>query len=232
MIKALLWDLDNTLLDFPTAEREALRGAFETFGLGPCPDDMVARYSVLNAGYWKRLEQGEITKAWLLPERFRDFFHREGIAFTEYDAFNAEYQWRLGGVVAFHDHSDQLLRDLRGQVKQYLVTNGSKVTQERKLARSGLGELLDGIFISELVGAEKPSLDFFQPVLAAIGPYEKEEILLIGDSLTSDMAGGNRAGIPCCWYNPKGVPVPQGYDIRYDIRDLNQVRQIVAESAE
>ncbi len=56
----------------------------------------MARYSVLNAGYWKRLEQGEITKAWLLPERFRDFFHREGIDFTDYDAFNAEYQWRLG----------------------------------------------------------------------------------------------------------------------------------------
>ena len=230
MIKVLLWDLDNTLLDFPTAEREALRGAFAAFGLGPCPDDMLARYSVLNASYWKRLEKGEITKAWLLPERFREFFAQEGIDFTDYDAFNAEYQWRLGGVVAFHDHSDQLVRDLRGQVKQYLVTNGSKATQERKLALSGLGELLDGVFISEEVGGEKPSLDFFTPVLAAIGPYDREELLLIGDSLTSDMAGGNRAGIPCCWYNPKGEAIPAGFTIRYDIRDLNEVRGILAAS--
>ena len=67
-------------------------------------------------------------------------------------------------------------------------------------------------------------------MLEAIGPYDKEEVLLIGDSLTSDMAGGNRAGIPCCWYNPKGAPIPPGYDIRYDIRDLNQVREIVEQS--
>lgn len=232
MIKVLLWDLDNTLLDFPTAEREALRGAFAAFGLGPCPEDMVARYSALNAGYWKRLERGEITKAWLLPERFRDFFHREGIDFTDYAAFNDDYQRRLGDVVAFQDHSDQLVRDLKGQVKQYIVTNGSQVTQARKLRRSGLGELMDGVFISEVVGGEKPSLDFFTPVLAAIGPYDREELLLIGDSLTSDMAGGNRAGIPCCWYNPKGEPIPPGFTIRYDIRDLNEIRGILAASRE
>lgn len=232
MIKVLLWDLDNTLLDFPTAEREAIQGSFAAFGLGPCPEDMVARYSLLNAGYWKRLEQGEITKEQLLPERFQVFFAQEGIDFTDYAAFNADYQRRLGDVVAFQDHSDQLLWDLRGQVKQYLVTNGSKVTQERKLARSGLGELLDGVFISEEVGGEKPSLDFFTPVLAAIGPYDKEELLLIGDSLTSDMAGGNRAGIPCCWYNPKGEPIPEHLTIRYDIRDLNEIRGILAASRE
>ena len=72
------------------------------------------------------------------------------------------------------------------------------------------------MFISEVVGAEKPSLDFFRPVLEAIGPYDREELLLIGDSLTSDMEGGSRAGIPCCWYNPKGLPRPDRPVIRYE----------------
>ena len=84
------------------------------------------------------------------------------------------------------------------------------------------------MFISEVVGAEKPSLDFFRPVLEAIGPYDREELLLIGDSLTSDMEGGSRAGIPCCWYNPKGLPRPDCPVIRYEVRNLNQVREIVA----
>lgn len=231
MIRVLLWDLDNTLLDFPAAERAALQKTFADFSLGPCPDDQVARFSALNISWWHRLERGEVTKEHLLTGRFAAFFQAEGIPCTDYTAFNAAYQDHLGDTIVFLDHSDRLIRDLKGRVKQYAVTNGTRRAQERKLAKSGLGELLDGVFISEDVGAEKPSLDFFQPVLAAIGPYDKEEILLIGDSLTSDMEGGRRAGIPCCWYNPTGQPIPAGMPIRYDIRHLGQVAEIVTGQA-
>ena len=230
MIRVLLWDIDNTLLDFPAAERLALQAAFRDFALGPCPEDRVARYAALNAGYWRQLERGEITKAELLTQRFQVFFQQEGLPCPDPAAFNRTYQDYLGETVVFLDHSDQLLRDLHSQVKQYAVTNGSQRVQEKKLARSGLGAWLDGVFISETLGAEKPSLDFFQPVLQAIGPWAREEILLVGDSLTSDMAGGNRAGIPCCWYNPQGQPIPGDLDIRYDIRNLNEVREIVEAS--
>ena len=157
-----------------------------------------------------------------------EFFQAEGIAGPDPAAFNRTYQDYLGETVVFLDHSDALLRDLHGQVRQYLVTNGARRVQEKKLARSGLGAFLDGLFISEDIGAEKPSLDFFRPVLQALGDPPREELLLVGDSLTSDMAGGLRAGIPCCWYNPKGVPLPPDMAIRYDIRDLNEVRAIVA----
>ena len=228
MIRVLLWDVDNTLLDFPAAERRALQETFAQFRLGPCPEDRVERYAALNASYWRRLERGEITKAQLLPGRFQEFFQREGIACTDYDQVNAAYQCHLGDTVVFLDQSYDLVRDLRGRVKQYAVTNGTRTAQERKLARSGLGDLFDGVFISEVVGAEKLSLDFFRPVLEAIGPYDREELLLIGDSLTSDMEGGSRAGIPCCWYNPKGLPRPDRPAIRYEVRNLNQVREIVA----
>lgn len=228
MIKVILWDLDNTLLDFPAAERVALRQTFADFSLGFCTEEQIARFSVLNLSWWKRLERGEITKAQLLPGRFQEFFQAEGVPCTAYEDFNAAYQDHLGDTVVFLDDSDRLVRDLKGRVKQYAVTNGTRRAQERKLAKSGLGELLDGVFISEDVGAEKPSLDFFRPVLQAIGPYDKQELLLIGDSLTSDMEGGRRAGIPCCWYNPAGAAAPADLPLRYEIRNLNQVRQIVA----
>lgn len=230
MITTLLWDLDNTLLDFPSAERQALTTTFADFGLGPCPPDLLARYAALNARWWRRLERGEVTKAELLPGRFREFFAAEGLACTAYDAFNAAYQYHLGDTIVFLDHGDALVQALHGQVKQYLVTNGSLQAQTRKLQRSGLGAWFDGVFISEVVGAEKPSPRFFQAVLDAIGPVEKPELLLIGDSLTSDMAGGCGVGIPCCWYNPKGLPMPEDLPIRYDIRDLNQIPAILAAS--
>ena len=157
MITTLLWDLDNTLLDFPSAERQALITTFADFTLGPCSPDLLVRYSALNARWWRRLEEGDVTKAELLPGRFREFFAAEGIACTEYDAFNAAYQHHLGDTIVFLDNGYELVKDLHGQVKQYLVTNGSLQAQTRKLKRSGLGELFDGVFISEVVGAEKPS---------------------------------------------------------------------------
>ena len=158
MIRVLLWDIDNTLLDFPAAERLALQAAFRDFALGPCPEDRVARYAALNAGYWRQLERGEITKAELLTQRFQVFFQQEGLPCPDPAAFNRTYQDYLGETVVFLDHSDQLLRDLHSQVKQYAVTNGSQRVQEKKLARSGLGAWLDGVFISETLGAAKPSL--------------------------------------------------------------------------
>ena len=208
MITTLLWDLDNTLLDFPSAERQALITTFADFTLGPCSPDLLVRYSALNARWWRWLEEGKVTKAELLPGRFREFFAAEGIACTEYDAFNAAYQHHLGDTIVFLDNGYELVKDLHGQVKQYLVTNGSLQAQTRKLKRSGLGELFDGVFISEVVGAEK--------------------LLLIGDSLTSDMAGGCGAGIPCCWYDPKGLPVPEDLPIRHTIRNLNEIPSILA----
>ena len=157
MIKVVLWDLDNTLLDFPAAERVALRQTFADFSLGFCTEEQIARFSVLNLSWWKRLERGEITKAQLLSGRFQEFFQAEGVPCTAYEDFNAAYQDHLGDTVVFLDDSDRLVRDLKGRVKQYAVTNGTRRAQERKLAKSGLGELLDGVFISEDVGAEKPS---------------------------------------------------------------------------
>lgn len=229
MIRVILWDIDGTLLDFAAAEREAIRGCFATFGLGECTDEMLARYSVINRQHWEKLERKELTKPQVLIGRFEVFFAEEGLV-ADCAAFNDEYQIRLGDTVCFHDDGYKLVQQLKGRVRQYAVTNGTKVAQQRKLRNSGLDVLLDGVFISEDIGAEKPDIAFFHPVWETIGHYEPDEVLIVGDSLTSDMQGGNNAGIRCCWYNPKGVPAPEHLKIDYNIRDLREILTILEQS--
>ena len=121
----------------------------------------------------------------------------------------------------------ELLNELKGQVKQYAVTNGTKVAQDRKLAKSGLIDIFDGVFISEEVGIEKPGVGFFKQVFSKIGDYSLDEIMIIGDSLTSDMQGGNNAGIVCCWYNPKKQQNTKALKIDYEIDNLQQILDIL-----
>lgn len=223
----LLWDVDGTLLDFIAAEKAAVQTLFREFGLGECTDEMVERYSRINKEYWERLERGELSKPEILVRRFADFFASEGLDASKAPEFNEQYQVRLGDTVVFCDDSYELLSSLRGRVKQYAVSNGTVVAQTRKLRRSGFDRLLDGVFLSEELGYEKPATEFFDRVFAAIGEPDRERVLIVGDSLTSDITGGNRAGIRTCWYNPKGEPNLTAVHADYEIRDLHGILDII-----
>lgn len=223
MIKAILWDIDGTLLNFKIAEKCAIQACFDMFELGVCTDEMLKRYSNINAGYWKRLEAGEISKEQVLIGRFEEFFQKEGFVFPKVKEFNDEYQIRLGDTVCFNDNGYELVKQLKGQVKQYIVTNGTYIAQERKMKKSGLDKLVDGTFISDVIGVEKPNMGFFNAVWKETGHYEKNEVLIVGDSLTSDMQGGNNAGILCCWYNPEGLKNTLGLRIDYEIQNLQEI---------
>ena len=227
-INVILWDVDGTLLDFSAAERRALEDCFRSFQMGPCTPELLARYSQINRTYWRRLERGELTKPQVLLGRFEEFFAQEGLNCRDIPAFNQEYQLRLEDTVEFRDDAGSLVARLKGRVRQYAVTNGTRVAQERELSRSGLDRMLDGVFISEIVGTEKPGAAFFDAVFSQIGPCCRDEVMIVGDSLTSDMAGGCGAGIPCCWYDPKGLPVPEDLPIRHTIRNLNEIPSILA----
>lgn len=227
MIQVILWDMDGTLLNFEKAEYQAIRSCFEIFDLGECTDEMIARYSMINKRYWERLERKEITKPEVLVGRFEEFFATENILTSCAAEFNKEYQLRLGDTICFCDHSYELVKSLKGRVKQYAVTNGTKVAQDKKLSKSGLIDLLDDVFISEEVGAEKPDVRFFEYVWEQIGKFSPEEVMIVGDSLTSDMQGGNNAGILCCWYNPKGLVNSSDLKIDYEIDDLQKILEIL-----
>lgn len=231
MIRAILWDIDGTLLDFLAAERESIFKGFSHFQIGTCTEEMLEDYSCINRKYWEALERGELTKKQVLEGRFVEFFEKYQIPATVAVPFNELYQKNLGDTVVFRDNSYELITKLKGKLLQYVVTNGTTQAQERKLSKSGFGTLMDGIFISDQIGAEKPTKEFFVPVFEALykalPDLKKEEILIVGDSLTSDMRGGNNVGVRTCWYNPgkqkNSYPVP----VEFEITDLWELEEIL-----
>lgn len=234
MIRAVLWDVDGTLLDFAAAEEAAIRKGFCHFGLGEISDEKLAEYAALNTRYWKRLEKGEITRQQVLVGRFEEFFAANGWDPGLAAAFNDLYQENLGETAIYMDHGREIVESLKGKVLQLAITNGSLIAQKKKLALSGLDQLFDGIYISEEIGHDKPSMEFFQPVLKRLteelGDYTMDEILVVGDSLTSDMKGAEAIGAIAVWFDPEGRPVPEG--IRYRIRSLKELPEILAQEAE
>ena len=230
MIKVILWDVDGTLLDFGAAEKVAIRQCFASHNMGECTDEMLGRYIVINRKYWEALERGELTKPEVLVGRFREFFEIEGLPVEHAESFNEEYQVRLGDTVVFCDNAFELVQKYKGQIKQYAVTNGTKVAQDRKLKNSKLDTLFDDIFISDVLGVEKPNKAFFDKVFETIGTYARDEVLRVGDSLTSDIKGGNNAGILTCWYNPKKLEHTKDVNVDFVITNLWEIEQILQKS--
>lgn len=227
MVTTLLWDMDETLLNFAAAERAALNALFQEFGFGECSDAMLQRYSKINRSYWERLERKELTKPEILVGRFRDFFEAEGLDSTVAAEFNEKYQLSLGDTIVFRDDSYNIVKSLRGKVKQYVVSNGTIAAQTKKLRLSGFGELMDGVFLSEDLGVEKPDILFFEKVFEKIHPEDKSQVMIVGDSLTSDIQGGNNAGIMTCWYNPEQNPYQGDLRIDHEIKDLHEVYDLI-----
>ena len=227
MITTILWDVDATLLNFKEAEKAAIRNLFQKFEFGECTDEMLSRYSQINKTYWERLERKELTRAEVLEGRFRDFFGEVGLDVNQAAAFNEQYQTSLGDTIVFNDDSYEIIKSLRGKVKQYVVSNGTIIAQTKKLRLSRLGDLMDGIFLSEQLGVEKPDVRFFEKVFAEIKPADKSQIMIVGDSLTSDMQGGVNAGIVTCWYNPEHAPLQGDLKIDHEIDDLRKIYELL-----
>lgn len=245
MIRVILWDIDNTLLSFDAAEKVALNKGFEEFELGEFNDEMLQCYIGINRKYWQSLERGEITRSEVLIGRFEEFFKCYNLPVEKAAAFNERYQELLGDTICFHDDAYNIVKGFKGKILQCAASNGTKVAQVRKLKNSGLDQLFELIFISEDVGAEKPSKEFFDRALGEIhawleanegnlegvesyrGELKGSEIIIVGDSLTSDILGGNNAGIKTCWYNPKGLVNDTGAKVDYEIKDLHEVFALI-----
>ena len=227
MIKTILWDVDGTLLDFDAAERTAIKTLFREFGLGECTDAMIARYSEINTSFWKRLEKNEISRPQVLIGRFEQFFGEYGIDPQLASEFNERYQPTLGDTIVYRDDSLNIVKGLKGKVKQYVVSNGTVAAQTKKLERSKFGEWMDGVFLSEQLGVEKPNAGFFEKVFSSICPDDLSEVMIVGDSLTSDIQGGINAGIRTCWYDPGKKPVPENYRIDHVIYDLHELQDLL-----
>ncbi|MCQ2772094.1 MAG: YjjG family noncanonical pyrimidine nucleotidase [Bacilli bacterium] len=227
--KVILWDIDGTILDFKAAEKVAIRVGFARLGLGVITDMMIEDYSRINAKWWKYLEKGEYTKPEILVGRFKEFFSKYGIDESKAEEFNKNYQIDLGDTIAFFDDAPNIIKAIK--IPQYGATNGTKIAQSKKIKEAGLDKLLEAVFISDEVGYEKPTIEYFNHVFKAIedkyGPINRSDIVIIGDSLTSDIQGGNNAGIATIWYNKEHQVNTTNLRIDYEIDDLHQLFDIL-----
>ena len=216
-------------------------------------DAMLKRYADINTVYWQKLERGEMAKADILVNRYIDFFREYGLDTSKASAFNEDYQLALGDTIVFYPHALETVQALKGQCFQAAVTNGTLTAQTKKLRNSGLDKWLDAFYISDEIRFEKPDVRFFEHMLADLprqlqkwrsenGLSEgglvqtacseeelKASCLIIGDSLTSDIKGGNNAGIRTVWFNPSQKPLEAGYFVDYIIRDIEEVLGILGE---
>lgn len=228
MYRYLLWDIDGTVLNFLAAEKAAIKALFLKFGFGECTDEMIAEYSAINVKYWQMLERNEMTKPEILVARFQEFFEKKGIDVSKAHDFNEEYQVALGDTIVFCDNALDVLTKEKENYTLVAITNGTAVAQNKKLSASGLNEVFDYVFISEEVGYEKPNREYFEFVLKEVGIQSVEDVLIIGDSLTSDIKGGLNMGIDTCWYNPSNIKLgPTDLQPTYIITDLNELSEKV-----
>lgn len=225
-INTVLWDVDDTLLDFGKSQRYAIQKTFEQFHL-EITEEIIHSYIEINDRYWKKIERGEISKEEVLTLRFQTLFERHAIPFAEVEQFQSCYQKLLGSVYYYRDDSIELCRILQGQVRQYVVTNGIRATQVSKLSLSGLDLVMDDIFISDEIGFVKPQTEYFAACSLKIPEYDPSRTMIVGDSLTSDMLGGNNSKITTCWYNPEQIKNDLAISIDYEITNLWQIRDIL-----
>lgn len=195
----LLFDLDETLMDFKKAEDNAISLLLEKYGLEPT-EERKTLYSQINQMKWKALEQGKITRKQLFVSRFTELFEALGIVADVTEANDEYLSFVAQGRFVF-DGAEEICRELSKNFKMYIITNGSKKAQDGRLKNLPLAEYFDGVFVSEEIGHNKPEKEYFDYVFAHIDEKEKSKCLVIGDSLTSDIAGAVNYGIDSCWLN-------------------------------
>ena len=223
--KKLLLDVDGTLLDFDRSAEKGLETLFRQRGY-PFDEKIFPLYEKINVGLWERYERGEIPRERVLVDRFTIMFEELGID-EKGETFEDDFREQLEQNPFWIEGAEELLRDLRPRYDLYIVTNGVARTQKARFAATGLDSYVKTVFISEEIGAQKPQKAYFDYCLAHIGPFEKSEILLVGDSLTADILGANRAGIPSCWFNPKGKKNNGEARPDFEIRRLSDLREIL-----
>lgn len=226
MITTLFFDLDDTLLDFKKAEAIALSRTLTEAGVTPTPE-ITALYSAINQSQWELLERGRITRPQLFTRRFDLLFQQLGLKLDS-RRIQSLYVGFLGQGHYFIPGAEELLETLSGRYPMYLLSNGTASVQDSRLQSAGISRYFQDIFISERVGFHKPGTEFFDHCFAVIGGnLDRREVLMTGDSLTSDILGGNNAGIQTCWFNPKGKPRRADIPADYEISALSQLPELL-----
>lgn len=223
--KFLLFDLDNTLFDYNKAESEALKNTFFEFGF-TFDSAFLNSYRGINKVIWQDFEKGKISQKELKTKRFELLSDSLNLEFNP-QKFSTSYLHNLSKGNALIDGSKELLSKLYGKSKLYLITNGLTIVQRPRIKNSTIGKYFDGVIISEEVGSAKPHKEIFDIAFNMMHNPEKKDVLIIGDNLTSDIAGGINYGIDTCWFNPKSYELENEFKPTYEILKLKELTTIV-----
>lgn len=223
----LLFDADNTILDFDKAEEQALKQAFSDSKLF-YTDNVLSVYRRNNIKQWQLYEQGVIKeKSEVLSSRFVQTFIELGIEANSQSTADLYEKHLHNGFYVIHNAESVLQRLQSMGCKLFLVSNGVLSIQNSRMKGSGMDKYFLRRFVSEEVGVPKPHEEYFDYCFANIDNFQKDKTLIIGDSLTSDIQGGINVGIDTCWYNPKRQSNAYNITPTYEISDLEQLFSIV-----
>lgn len=228
MIEYLFLDLDNTILNFTKAESIAIRKTMAQFGLEPT-DALAERYSAINDRHWKALERNELTRAQVVTGRFAAFFGEQGIPVIAEEVAKA-YETHLSQGHFFMPGAEKAVKeDLYGKYKLYLASNGTAVVQKGRMTSAGLYPYFEQSFVSEELGFNKPSKEYFEAAFARIPGFDPDKCLMVGDSLTSDIRGGKNAGLRTVWVNPDHKTAPDDLKPDFEIERLADLPALLEE---
>lgn len=223
--KIVLLDLDNTLIDFNECAKHSIINSFKRHGF-TYTDDVFEVFITENVKIWKRLEKGEITKAQLRADRWNIILSRLGI---DYDGTIIEEEFENGvaqGAYAV-EGAYELLDYLFPKYELYIVSNGFRFVQESRLKIGDFRKYFKDIFLSEDVGVQKPAKEFFDYCFDKLGHPEKDDVILIGDSLSADITGSLSFGIDCIWFNKNGDDTPTDIKPNFIVDKLKEIENIL-----
>ncbi len=221
-----LWfDADGTLFDYNRAEVTAIQNTFRLSGL-PFEERYLDVYQKINHGLWQAFERHEITPDVLRVRRF-DLLLDELQLSGSPGQMDVTYVEQLGLCADLIDGAYEVLQALQGKSRLAIVTNGLQTVQRSRLARSKIRDFIEELIISEEIGAAKPQPAFFEAAFSRLGHPAKSDVLIIGDSPSSDIRGGVDYGLDTCWYNPTAEPRPDGLPITYEIRHLRELLDVL-----
>ena len=226
MYQTLLLDVDGTLLDFEKSQAKALELAFARYGY-PLTERIVCLYNQINQSLWKRYERGEITREDVIYGRFEHLFRETGIK-GDPAAFEDTYQDFLGSGAYLLEGALDLVQYLFRKYTLYIITNGVTATQRRRLTDSGLEIYMKDIFISGELGVQKPRKENFDACIRRMkDPGSRNSMLIIGDTLSSDILGGLQAGIDTCWYNPGFADPDPEIPATFEVHSFRELKHLL-----
>ncbi|MEA1972844.1 MAG: YjjG family noncanonical pyrimidine nucleotidase, partial [Candidatus Cloacimonadota bacterium] len=224
MIKYLLFDLDGTLFDFHKAEHFAFKKVLEEFSINMDFSKLLEIYSKINLALWKKLEKKEISSDKLRIERFARLLNNIGL--DRNPAKMSEiFTKQLSESNFIIDGAVELLDLLKDDFRMTLITNGLKDVQHNRLKDSPIKKYFEAVTISDEVGTPKPNPEIFEDAMQKIGNPPKNEVLIIGDSASSDILGGYNFGIKTCWYNPENNEFPYDFKPDFEINNITKLKE-------